>query len=284
MAASPGLHNATQMITLPSGVRAVFPAMGPRDQRGRISAMSSAFGCYGGAFADGPLSPEDEMRVLRTMVRSVRTLSITENPLAPGLRPVHRFAVVPDFTDMLRLSDDPERVHGSFSKTRRYEIRRGRANGVETRIACSLADYRAYFAVYEESLRRWGKPADGGYPWKLFEVGYKLAQEYPAHLRLWLGEHDGQIMAGAWIFYWNRIAVYWHGAALASGLTAHAPSVALADAIDDACRGGFDWFDFNPSGGHEGVAAFKTQFGTERRTIRRFAYRRSFGNRVTRRI
>ena len=33
-------------------------------------------------------------------------------------------------------------------------------------------------------------------------------------------------------------------------------------AIEHACRNGYSWFDFNPSGGHEDVAAFKKGFGT----------------------
>jgi hypothetical protein len=37
----------------------------------------------------------------------------------------------------------------------------------------------------------------------------------------------------------------------------------LHDVIRDACERGFRWFDFNPSGGHEGVAAFKRSFGAE---------------------
>jgi lipid II:glycine glycyltransferase (peptidoglycan interpeptide bridge formation enzyme) len=35
----------------------------------------------------------------------------------------------------------------------------------------------------------------------------------------------------------------------------------LYEVIKDACEQGYFWFDFNPSGGHEGVKSFKKGFG-----------------------
>jgi hypothetical protein len=32
--------------------------------------------------------------------------------------------------------------------------------------------------------------------------------------------------------------------------------------IKDTCQNGYKWFDFNPSGDHQGVKAFKKNFGT----------------------
>ena len=37
----------------------------------------------------------------------------------------------------------------------------------------------------------------------------------------------------------------------------------MYEAIKDACDRGYAWFDFNPSGGHEGVEAFKKNFGAQ---------------------
>ena len=37
----------------------------------------------------------------------------------------------------------------------------------------------------------------------------------------------------------------------------------LHQAMRDACEKGYRWFDFNPSGGHQGVARFKSYFGAQ---------------------
>ena len=37
----------------------------------------------------------------------------------------------------------------------------------------------------------------------------------------------------------------------------------IYESIKDACEQGYSGFDFNPSGGHEGVKEFKKRFGTE---------------------
>ena len=44
------------------------------------------------------------------------------------------------------------------------------------------------------------------------------------------------------------------------------------DAIKKSCK----YFDFNPSGGHEGVVRFKETFGTEKLTIKRWKWENSF--------
>ena len=165
-------------------------------------------------------------------------------------------------------------VHGQASKSRRYKIRKGRAAGIESRLAESLDDYRAYFGAYQSSLRRWGTRITSTYPWTLFEAGCELARDHPDVIQLWVAQLRGRIISGAWVFCWNDHAVYWHGASSAEGLEVDASSVLFADIIDAMCQRGSRWFDFNPSGGHAGVAEFKRSFGAERWPVRRHSYTR----------
>jgi len=37
----------------------------------------------------------------------------------------------------------------------------------------------------------------------------------------------------------------------------------MYEVIKNACKQRYTWFDFNPSGGHEGVKAFKKSFGAK---------------------
>ena len=272
----PGLRDATLYTTLSSGTRAVLPLVAvARRLGGRLTiAHSTALGCYGGLIADGPVDEAARDHVHRSALRSgIVDLELTQSPLSPIPSP--RFRAVgsrEDFTDLLPLADGWSAVAARFTSERRREIKKGKESGVRTRIAATLDDYRSYFAAYEDSLRRWGERATLRYPWDLFEVCHDLATRYPAHVRLWLAEREGETLGGALNFYWNQHAVGWHSAVYAEALDSYAFAILVADAVDEACDRGFTWFDLNPSGGLEGVAAFKSRFGGERRAIARVRY------------
>lgn len=274
--AFPDLRDATRYATLPDGVRIVLPLVEvARRFGGRLAvAHSTAFGCYGGLIADGPVDARARDRIHRSALRSgIVDLELTQSPLAPCPAPRFRAtAIREDFTDVLSLTGGLSSVVARFTSERRREIKKGRESGVRTRVASTLDDYRSYFAAYQDSLRRWGEGITSRYPWELFEVCHDLAQEHPSHVKLWLAERDGEILGGALNFYWNQHAVGWHSAVYAHALDSYAFAILVADAVEDACDRGFAWFDLNPSGGLEGVASFKSRFGGERRTIERLRY------------
>jgi hypothetical protein len=144
--------------------------------------------------------------------------------------------------------------------------------GVTTRPASSLDDYRDYYAVYEDSIRRWGEAASPRYPWSLFETGWRVADEHPEAVRLWLAEHEGEVIAGAWLFQWHGHVMYWHAATLERAFDLRPANLLVANALEDACTRGCRWFDFGSSGGHEGPPAFKPPFGTSERPFARLEF------------
>src|SRR4029079_1053277 len=73
----------------------------------------------------------------------------------------------------------------------------------------------------------------------------------------------GEIAAGALCLYSRRHVAYWHGAARERLLECRPVHLLIETALHDACERGMRWFDFNPSGGHRGVEAFKKGFGAE---------------------
>jgi len=83
------------------------------------------------------------------------------------------------------------------------------------------------------------------------------------NVRLWLAIFDDQVVAGALCFYAKKHVVYWHGAALEKYFKHRPVNLLMYEAIKSACEEGYSWFDFNPSGGHEGVKAFKKSFGAK---------------------
>ena len=262
---SSAYRDVTFVAELGSGVRAVFPLLLRRPRLFGLlgEAVSTFAGCYGGPIADGPMTGADRRLLYEAADGAAGRVALAGNPLSePGPAPAG-FGVVTDSTHLLRLDAPFETLFSRFSKGHRSSTRRGSAVGVSVRRASSVADYRAYFGIYEGALDRWGEESTSAYPWSLFERGHQLSERHDDRIILWLGELDGRVVAGAWVFYWNRHATYWHGAADEAGREAAATNVVLSHVIEDAGLRGMEWFDFNPSGGHEGVAAFKRRFGAE---------------------
>lgn len=273
----PGHRDITFSAEIENGVRAVVPLLRTRrsilDPRGR--AVSSFAGCYGGPIADGPLEPERRARLYEAAGRVTCPLLVSGNPLIEENANPRGFDRTEDTTRVLRLDAPFEELFARFSKGHRASTTKGRREGVVVRRAGSIADFRRYHDVYESALHRWGNNATSRYPWSLFAQAHALAAEHPDHIILWLGEVGGEVVAGGLMFYWNRHVVYWHGASNEEGRRVSATNVVLAEAIADAERRGFQWFDFNPSGGHQSVEAFKRRFGCEQLSFGR--YRRSCG-------
>lgn len=263
----PECEDVTAAVELPGGGRAVLPLLRRREGPGGLlpRAHSTFAGCYGGLVADVPLAgPERASATRRLLDLQGPRFVLTGNPLGERREPpADRGRLRMDAAHLLPLDAPFDELFGRFSKGHRSSTTKGRREGVTTRRARSLDDYRAYFGAYEASLERWGEEATSRYPWALFENGWRLSEEHPGRIELWLAELGGRVLAGAWIFYWNGVAHYWHGAAHEEARDVSATNVLLADVIADACRRELRRLDMGPSGGHEGVAAFKRRFGAE---------------------
>lgn len=117
-----------------------------------------------------------------------------------------------------------------------------------------------YYRVYEDSLRRWGNNATSRYRWEIFD---EMFRRRSPRIKLWLAVYRDKVVAGALCFYAPAHTVCWHSAALESHFHLRPVNLLMREAVRDACDRGLTWFDFNPSGGHEGVRAFKRSFGAQ---------------------
>jgi Acetyltransferase (GNAT) domain len=161
-------------------------------------------------------------------------------------------------TRALDLAPGFDAVFRRFRYSYRSGIRAAAKRGFEAAPATSHDDVERYDRIYRDSLRRWGKGARGFYPRRLFHALFELGRSAP--VRLWLVRKDGVPVGGAWVLEHNEHADYWH-ASVDSGAMIHYPMhLLVATAVEDACARGFRWFDFNPSGGLEGVELFKRGF------------------------
>jgi hypothetical protein len=276
LSAYPAFTSRTLAMRLESGGVAIYPLLeiGRRMGGTATSLVSTFAGCYGGPIATDPVSPADNARI-HGLLRGWNRwrIDVTGNPLAPH-EPVGGFRVDHDFTHVLAMSSDFNRIERGFTRRYREAIAKARKNGVMVAPASDTGDWERYFELYQHALAHWGPSATSRYPRPLFQSLCRTACEHPRNVVLWTARKDGQMIGGALVFYWNDHAVYWHGATDQAHARLSPAKLLLAVAIEHACSDGYSWFDFNPSGGHAGVATFKSRFGAELRPVLRFRWMR----------
>jgi len=167
-----------------------------------------------------------------------------------------------DETQVLNLECGFEAIHKNWtmghSSTAR-KARKARKAGVKIRKASKQNEWKSYYALYEDSIKRWGKAASSQYGWHLFDTMFNRSSP---NINLWLATYDEKIIAGSLCFYAKRHVVYWHGSALSEYFKLRPVNLLMFEIIKNSCEQGYRRFDFNPSGGHEGVKKFKKSFGT----------------------
>ncbi|PIZ43387.1 methicillin resistance protein, partial [candidate division WWE3 bacterium CG_4_10_14_0_2_um_filter_42_7] len=167
----------------------------------------------------------------------------------------------PDFTQYLDLRNGFEPIYRSWTKGHASAVQQARREGITIREAVSIEEWKDYFVIYEDSLRRWGEKATNSYPFVLFENLFKNGCR---NVKLWLACFENKPVSGALCFYNNHHVVWWHGASLENYFPKRPAHLLQYEIIKDACEKGYWWYDFNPSGGHEGVVKFKKGFGAEK--------------------
>jgi lipid II:glycine glycyltransferase (peptidoglycan interpeptide bridge formation enzyme) len=157
-------------------------------------------------------------------------------------------------------------VRSQYSKTQRQGIRTAERAGVTVRTASSIDDWRTYYALYHESMARWGNSATSNHPWALFESLHRRQDE---SLQLWLAEIGGEACAGAVVLYTNSIGCYFHGASSERYAKQMASKLLQDRIMEELCSRGLTTYDLLSSGNHEGVAKFKASLGSK---LVEFAY------------
>lgn len=215
---------------------------------------------YGGLLAREPLETAHFDATIAFVRETLGALFIRVNPFWDGFDPVRsRWRFQTDETEALRLDVGMDKLVRAWTKGHKSAASKARREGVTVRWASVREDWLAYFALYEASLARWGERASSRYRWELFD---RMCERNSPNIKLWLAEHDGRTVAGALCLYAGRHAAYWHGAALESGFPLRPVQLLIHEILRHAVGSGCLWFDFGPSGGHEGVRAFKRGFGT----------------------
>jgi hypothetical protein len=245
------------------GSKAILPLLGYKrgsffKKTTRLKSMG--FGSYGGLVASGNWSDEKSEQVFSWLQERSASVYVDGNPFFACNLP-ECFSKQQKSTYALRLNKSIEEIWKGFSSGHRKSIKKATRMGVTVRKAISLDDYRAYLAVYEDTLKRWGDKTIITFPRQLM---LKLLAQKQESVTLWLAVLDGKVIAGVIMFYWNALCFGWHGCSLTDYSSYHPNNLLHWNMIQDALERNVQLYDFGPSGEEQkGVEDFKRHFGAE---------------------
>ena len=245
-------------IVFTDGREALLPLTREMSDGSAKSFLSSPARTYGGWISIDPIGREHATLMKEFLTTKLGKLAWQINPFDELVSAIHVETNEKDETHAINLVKGFDSVYADWSSACRRAERKARRSGVMVRVADNEEDWRDYYHAYEDSHRRWGGRALSRYEWSLFQIMHNL---HSRHLKLWLAtNNEGRIIAGALMCYAKRHAVYWHGAALEASLGLRPMNLLFYESIRDACEKGYEWFDFNSSGGLDGVRRLKEGF------------------------
>ncbi|MBF0431247.1 MAG: peptidoglycan bridge formation glycyltransferase FemA/FemB family protein [Fibrobacteria bacterium] len=219
----------------------------------------SPFGTYSDLITPKPLL-DYQIKEISSFLKNKNVL-LFSSPFSTNHLPLARPVSNSTYVVKLKLLD-PNKVFKNWRKGHKDNLRMGIKKGVKVRLANSVKDLKCYYELYQDTVKHWGSTARTNYDFSLFEdIWNQLIPSGKA--KLWLAEAENQILYGVIVFYHQNHAVAWNSASSHAHLRYYASQVIYHDIIAHALKHNFDIFDFNPSGGLEGVTKFKLGFGTE---------------------
>lgn len=199
-------------------------------------------------------------RALREMLADGRSFELISNPFSGGGCEIPPgIEACADSTHILRLpSDFGAYWDGVLATAQRNDVRRISKKGLSIRTGESQEEIAAVYRLYRASFARWGGRPGFVYPEALYRL---MIREGAGAVRLYIAEHEGRIVGGAFVIRWNR-HVHYHAGYFDHDARALRPNVLIqVRIIEDAIRDAYADYDFLPSGGNAGVASFKESFG-----------------------
>lgn len=275
-----GWVDVTVSASLADGATAVFPLVALRRRRlRRLAATRSSFsGCYGGPIAERRLTEPERVALYEAVARRHLTeLRVTlppgaTAPAAGGFRPT------PDSTHVIDLAQGFDAALSGFHSGQRRAFRRGASAGLVARAASAPEDHAAYAALYERTLAIRGESSTSRYPPAVLAALARQSLEAPDRVLLWLVEHEGALVMGAYGLRWGPHLAMWHAATAGLRLPMASPLVTLlGEMMRSVAADGVTTFDLNPSAGLPGVEDFKRRLGATEVPVVRLTYRSRAG-------
>ena len=175
-------------------------------------------------------------------------------------------------TYLLDLPDRPEQLRFGNSRSNarvRSGINLAVRHGVAVRRADSIADVRAWYRLYLETMRHHAVPAR---PLRLFEAMWEELRPR-GMMRLLLAERERELLGGSIILMFGSSAFYAFNSVMRSALFLRPNDLLQWHAISDACTDGYRKYDLGEvPEGSEGLAHFKRRWASQQRCLQRYSY------------
>ena len=262
----PHFKIATKVFIFDNGTQVVLPLMKSKVMKGILHYYySMPFTLYGGIVADKKISQDKINEIFGSLLKHrLISINITSNPLYDYNLP-RQYNVRDYFTQILKLEQGFDYIWKNFSKGHKSSAKKAEKEGVSIQLASQLEDYKNYYSMYLGSVRRWGNNVTSSYQFEFFRNIFEIGND---KVRLWLAHFDGKFIAGALFFYHNKHVAYWSNASLEDYFKYYPNNLLHVEIIKHACENGYKYYDFLPSGGHEGVVKFKKSFGSEKQRLK----------------
>ncbi len=251
------LRLAPKLLLLESGQRVLLPLAIEKFAKGfGRKHISSPLGTYGGFVMEGTVSKHEQAALLQ-FLGSLGSLSLRDTPYNSILQGYDGI-VIRDSTEVLDLEQPMERLVTTMNKQQiPRKVRQAEKHSLQLR-RIGPERIEQYYEIYQDCQQRWGIAtshyslelltdlcrSEGCEYWGVFTPSEKL------------------ICAGPFLTA-HRHVVSWLAVAKSESLSMKPYEFLYFHLIKHYKEQGFKWFDFNPSGGHEGVKTFKQGFGTQ---------------------
>jgi hypothetical protein len=154
-----------------------------------------------------------------------------------------------------------------------WAVNKAIKSGLEVREADTEDDLAKWFGVYLRTMRHKAVPPRS---YRFFKSLWTTLRP-KGQMRLLLAEQkrDGQanLIAGSIFLRFGQTVFYAFTGCAPRNLNLHPHDIIQLEAIRDACKGGFRWYDFGEvSEDNESLAQFKGKWGTEPRALFRYYY------------
>lgn len=238
-----------------------------------MSLWSLPFGTYGGPVGEDTATAE--------LLRAFRSQSERRLVVEAGLVDFHNTmevwgTVETETTHVVDLSGGYHDVwQQKFDKARRRRARRAQEAGVTVRRASGDEDVGRFVDVYRARLAGW--EARSGHPDGLFRA---LVARGGDGVRLYVAEHQGEVVGGHVNFYYKDAVIAWYGMASHHGDELQAGTLLYAEAMRAACAEGFRSYNLGGSLGKASLVEYKQSLGGQAREYRIVRRRNAVGRAI----
>lgn len=266
-----GLTPEPVIIKFSDGKKAMIPLARKTAYSGIVSTLiTSPVGTYGGWISSDALEIHHacllvEYLLSRKSIRwrinpvDINTPVFSPTSVVTGIAGAGMSNISMDYTHVVDTTVGFDTVEAAISKSNLRSVRRAFRLGIEVFEAESEKEWADYFNIYGDALQRWGENATSNYHLSLFE---RIRRIGSPDVQLRLAVYKNKPIAGVLFLKSAKHVSIWHAATRTDSLHLSPSNILAYFALEEACRTGKTWFDFNPSGGHTGVAHNKERFGT----------------------